>query len=433
MAEKKDQKKTSSKSPKTKITVEEIIHDIFEIGAMQTIPTIQKIESALILANEFLGTDTAAIGLISGNSFLIRCAISTGTRVKTGSSYSIHDTFCLRICQTNERLTIKDMKEEGYEGQTCYKKFGYETYLGVPLLIDNNVVGTLHVAHSKKKKRPFTKSAIDFMDSLAAWISYELKVEEDKQSSHHQITALQKENIELGRKCRALEELSSFVSHDLKHPLRAINGFLELFLDNVGAELTESSRTFIDEALESADYMNVLLDDLLDYIETDKSRKQTKKIDPNALIDSVLKRLKDKIEQTSASVTYDELPIIYYNDSLFVRLLSNLIENAIKYCSDEAPEIHVEGYKKGENWLFSVTDNGIGIPDTHTEKIFTMFERLHTKEDTDGTGIGLAICRKIVESYDGQIWVEGRKDSKGSIFKFTVPIDSHGYEIKKAG
>jgi light-regulated signal transduction histidine kinase (bacteriophytochrome) len=170
--------------------------------------------------------------------------------------------------------------------------------------------------------------------------------------------------------------------------------------------------------------MQRLIEDLLAYSRVGTRARGFEPTDCTAVLDQALANLKAAIEKSEAVVTHDPLPRVVHDKLLLVQLFQNLIGNAIKF-HVEAPRIHVSAEQKGDEWVFAVCDNGIGIEAQYAERIFTIFQRLHTNEEYAGTGIGLAICKKIVERRGGRIWVESQP-GRGSTFYFTVPIGGDG-------
>lgn len=425
---------TEQKEETRQIKLNILLRDFLEIANCQDLVLKDKIEKVLKLANSFLDTDTAVIGEIIGNTYQISYAVSSENNITAGEVFNIHNTFCLRTCQTEGLFTIPDCTTEEYSAMSCREHFKYKSYAGISINVGGKVYGTLHFAtHSKKKH--FFESANELIKIIAQWVSHEIYKNQNYLTLKNAEAALRLENKDLTRKCQDIQELASFVSHDMKHPLRAINGFLELLEMNLGEDITESAKELIQEALSASDYMDMLLDDLLSYLETDKSGAKTEKIDTNEVIKRVVKQAELRFSGINIKITHDNLPTIYYGAALFERIIANLVDNAVKYCDEDPIKIHISSGRDDDHWIFSVQDNGIGVPESHKTKIFGMFERLQTKEDAEGTGIGLAICRKVVESYGGRIWVEpvnhvDTDENQGSIFKFSVPINSHGYEIR---
>ena len=217
-----------------------------------------------------------------------------------------------------------------------------------------------------------------------------------------------------------LEEFNHIVSHDLKTPLTTILGYLSLLIDRHESELSLKSKKLVDNAINSAKRMNNLITDLLYYSCITQNKKLEEKIDCNELISEILVNLKLLIEKEKAKIILDKLPIIIGQKLQIKQLFQNLIENSIKFQGKNNPIIQIQVKKYNDKWLFSIKDNGIGIDHVNIDKIFKIFERLHHEKEYPGTGIGLSICKKVVENHGGSIWVESTLNI-GSTFNFTLP------------
>jgi light-regulated signal transduction histidine kinase (bacteriophytochrome) len=193
-----------------------------------------------------------------------------------------------------------------------------------------------------------------------------------------------------------------------------------LLSERYRGKLDETADKFIGYASEGALRMQVLIHDLLAFSRVGRSGGISERVDGNAVLEEVKQSLDAAMQESGAVVTYANLPDVWADRSLLSQLFQNLIGNAIKFRKAAPPEITVLAEKAGGNWLFSVSDNGIGIAPEYAENIFVVFQRLHARADYPGNGIGLAICKKIVEHYGGRIWVEA-KAGEGSTFKFTLP------------
>ena len=226
---------------------------------------------------------------------------------------------------------------------------------------------------------------------------------------------------ELSRSNTELQQFAYVASHDLQEPLQVIKGFLKLFEKRYKDNLDEKGREFISFTIDGAKRMQDLIRDLLEYSRVGHKTKEFNPIECSVILERALFNLKVAIEKSRAQVTYDNLPTIMVDATQFTSLFQNLIGNAIKFHGAEAPRIHISAELKGNEWLFSVSDNGIGIDLKFIDKIFAVFQRLHTRDEYPGTGIGLAVCKKIVEQHGGRIWVESELQ-KGSTFYFTLPF-----------
>ena len=223
---------------------------------------------------------------------------------------------------------------------------------------------------------------------------------------------------ELIRSNAELEQFAYVASHDLQEPLRMISSYIQLVKERYKEKLDSDANEFIDFAIDGANRMRTLILSLLEYSRANRMQPFLKINTENLLVE-VLHDLKDLINSNNAIIKIEKLPDVYGDQVLIGQLFQNLISNAIKFKGDANPEIRISCKKTNNEYLFSVKDNGIGIPNEYFEKIFIILQRLHTAEKYPGTGMGLAICKKIVERHGGKIWVES-KINKGSTFYFTL-------------
>ena len=226
------------------------------------------------------------------------------------------------------------------------------------------------------------------------------------------------EKLEISNK--ELEQFAYVSSHDLKEPLRMITSFLQLLNRRYTNQLDDDANDFINYAVEGAKRMDKMINDLLEYSRIGNTEKEFKYYQSEKLLETAILNLKSSIENNNASITYDRLPLIYVNDLQIVQLFQNLIGNSIKYRKEENPKIHISADNVDDEYIFSVKDNGIGMDKNHLNRIFTIFQRLHSREEYDGTGIGLAISKRILQKHRGKIWVESEL-GKGTTFYFSIP------------
>jgi signal transduction histidine kinase len=226
---------------------------------------------------------------------------------------------------------------------------------------------------------------------------------------------------ELARSNADLEQFAYVASHDLQEPLRMVAAYTQLLGERYKGKLDADADKFIGYATEGATRMQVLIQDLLAFSRVGRNGGSCERIDCNAAMKDVLQTLAGAIQESGAVVTHGELPALWADHTQIMQIFQNLVGNALKFRGSNPPLISVQAEKNGQHWQFSVSDNGIGIAPEHADNIFVVFQRLHARTEYPGNGIGLAICKKIVERAGGRIWMESQAGS-GSTFKFTMPI-----------
>ncbi|TAF35329.1 MAG: response regulator [Oscillatoriales cyanobacterium] len=226
---------------------------------------------------------------------------------------------------------------------------------------------------------------------------------------------------ELSRSNAELQQFAYIASHDLQAPLGTICGYAKLLERRCQDKFDSQTYNFISNIMSSCTRMQNLIDDLLEYSRIGRSQKPFGLTDCNLVVEEACANLQWAIRKNQAIVSRADLPMVVADSSQLVQLFQNLIGNAIKYRGGDRPMVHVSVSRQGDNWLFSVEDNGIGIPEQYQESIFQIFQRLHTQKECSGSGIGLAICKKIVDRHGGRIWVESAPN-RGAIFYFCLPV-----------
>ena len=230
---------------------------------------------------------------------------------------------------------------------------------------------------------------------------------------------------ELRQSNEALEQFAHIASHDLQEPLRMVASYVQLISRRYKGKLDADADEFIGFAVDGTQRMKRLIEDLLVYSRAGRGEMSTRPVNSWETLQEALYNLRGSIEESKAEVTYDALPMILTSELQLVQLFQNLVGNAIKYRGERAPRIHVSARKQeagaGEEWVFSVADNGIGIEPQYFERVFVIFQRLHGLGEYEGTGIGLAICKRVLQQQGGRIWVES-EPGQGSVFHFALPV-----------
>ncbi|MBW4641525.1 MAG: GAF domain-containing protein [Goleter apudmare HA4340-LM2] len=314
--------------------------------------------------------------------------------------------------------------------QVCHREFlqqfGVKANLVVPILVRDHIWGLL-IAHQCDTPREWTSFELELLQQLANQIGIALSQAQLLEQETRQRQELSRSNAEL-------EQFAYVASHDLQEPLRMVTSYLQLLERRYKHQLDSNADEFIGYAVDGARRMQILINDLLNYSRVSSRGQPFALVDCNVVLAKAIANLQIAINESGAVITHDPLPTVMADASQLLQVLQNLIGNAIKFCQEEPPKIHISVVNKTslpdgtqshliptENeWLFSVSDNGIGLETQYAARIFAIFQRLHSRSKYPGTGIGLAICKKIIERHGGSIWVESQL-GQGSIFYFTIP------------
>jgi len=243
-------------------------------------------------------------------------------------------------------------------------------------------------------------------------INTDITARKEAEQKQSMLAEMERVNIEL-------ERFAAVASHDLQEPLRAIAGCLQILEKTYKGRLDSNADELIQFAIDGAQRMRNLINDLLSLSRVDREEMTFSTTDVPEVIERVKTDLATAIKESNATITYNKLPALSANKTLLTQLFQNLISNAIKFRGDRPPQIHIDASRQNGQWLFSVSDNGIGFEQTYADRIFQPFKRLHSKDKYPGTGIGLPICKRIIERHGGKIWAESHP-GKGTVFNFTI-------------
>jgi PAS domain S-box-containing protein len=316
-------------------------------------------------------------------------------------------------------LSAQHAKE--YRGHCM--KWGYQSIAVVPIRYRDEILGAIHLADTRKDKVPlmkvqFTETTISPLIGEAIH-RFDAEAELEKYRMHLEDLVKQRTE-ELARSNTDLEQFAYVASHDLQEPLRAVSGFVSLLQHQLKDALDEKKTEYMNFIVDGATRMQILINGLLEYSRIDTRGKPPEKTYSQKSLDEALLGLQTSIKESGAKITFETLPTVHIDPVQLTQLFQNLISNAIKFRGDLPLEIHISAIRPNKVWQFAVKDNGIGIEQQYADRIFMIFQRLHTRKKYPGTGIGLSLCKKIIERHGGKIWVES-EPGKGSTFYFTVP------------
>jgi signal transduction histidine kinase len=322
--------------------------------------------------------------------------------------------FAERIRKYKYDIILADFRLPGWNGMETVAMVRGED-LDIPVVLVSGSLGELKAVECIKQ------GAADYVlkDNLARLPQSVRRAIEEKDLRDEN----RRTQEELARSNRDLEQFAYVASHDLQEPLRMVATYTQLLAERYQGKLDENADKYIHYAVEGALRMQTLVKDLLAFSRVGRKQETPREMDCTLVVRNVMANLQSLIQETGARISYEGLPVLVADPSELLQLFQNLIGNAIKFRRAERPEIRITAEKKKKEWLFSVEDNGIGIAPQHVEDVFVIFKRLHTRDEYPGSGIGLAICKKIVEHNQGQIWVESQP-GQGSRFYFTWPYPS---------
>jgi light-regulated signal transduction histidine kinase (bacteriophytochrome) len=305
-----------------------------------------------------------------------------------------------------------------------------------PIRYRNQPLGAVHLADERKEMVPLQTA--QFLETMVAPLIGEalhrFEMENEIVRARDELETRVKERTaelrtlmdELERSNADLQQFAYAASHDLQEPLRVVAGFVKLLEKRYKDKLDEKAHEFIEYSIDGVKRMQMLIKDLLEYSQVGTKGRTFKPVNCSVALEQAIYNLHTALEESGTELTYDLLPTVMADASQMSRLFQNLIGNAIKFHGEAPPRVHVAAEKASEAsgtpevWKFSIRDNGIGMEPQYLERIFVIFQRLHERDKYPGTGIGLAICKKIVQRHGGRIWAES-KPGEGSTFYFTLP------------
>ncbi|APW96860.1 histidine kinase [Halobiforma lacisalsi AJ5] len=389
---------------------ERFLRESYRITSDPDLEFESKLERLLDLAREWMGLEAAGVTNLPSwdDRFHNEYTVGNGWGGPDDELWTDPNEgcYCRKAISADEPVGMTDVRGTEWENDPIYRNYGLTCYLGTKITDGDRPYGTLWVGDTGPRDRPFTDTERTFLELLGRWVSYEIE-------RKHREEALERSN-------ERLEQFAYAASHDLQEPLRMVSSYLQLLEGRYGDDLEGDGEEFLEFAVDGADRMREMIDGLLEYSRVETQGEPLEPVDLDDVLEDVLADLQLQIEETDAEITVDSLPRVEGDRSQLRQVLQNLFDNAITYSGDDPPRIHVDATRRREEWVVSVHDDGIGIDPEEQERVFTVFDRLHGRDEYEGTGIGLALCRRVLERHGGDIWVDSEQ-GEGSTFSFTLP------------
>jgi len=398
-----------------------ILHLIYEIASDITLDAHEKINAVLKATLEYLDLDLAIISKIVDSKYKIRYAYPISSKIKPGKELDLNQTYCLNTFKNSRIFAIHHAKKHPIAKQVCYKKQQLESYIGTRFSVNGRIYGTINFS-SKSDRKKFSSEEKTIVQLVSQWIASQINNENHLQALIKSETRLEDTVEKLSESNAELGRFAYIASHDLQEPLRTVISLTELLKNKYRDNLDETANQYLNFMVDAATNMKDLVADLLEYSRVDNQRTLLEEnVNTNKAIEYVIQNLKESITNSGATITHSDLPTIKAQSLRFISLMQNLISNSLKYKRPgKNPKISITAKEYKSYWQFCVEDNGIGIDHEYYKLIFEPFKRLQNKKEYSGTGIGLAICKKIVNQFGGKIWVKSNLN-KGTKFYFTIP------------
>ncbi len=401
---------------------EHFMNSLYLLSADATISLDKKLNIILKEATSFLKLSNGVISHIVNDKVIIdTCIHKDELEFCHTNTVNVKDTLCQYVIDKNDIVCFHNFKSSELKHIQEHKEYDINTYIGMPLYVHGRIYGTVSFFDKKVKHKAFNDREKSFVRLLCQWIGNEMMRAQYIDYLHDTESRLEDAVEELTNTNSELESFTYVASHDLQEPLRMITNFTGLLKRKHGNELENEAREYLDILSKSAEQMRSLINDLLEYAHASKENVTVKNIDLNEIINHVYANLEKQIRESGAEIIIGDLPIVQANKASMISLLQNLISNGLKFQKeDQNPIINVKAFQYNDAWVIAVHDNGIGIESDYQSKVFEPFVRLHPKSEYIGTGIGLAVCKKIVARMGGTLWIES-EIGLGSTFYISIP------------
>jgi signal transduction histidine kinase len=317
---------------------------------------------------------------------------------------------------------VSELPPEAAAERAEFEAERIQSVIMVPLVFEGRVTGYMGF-DAVRQAVEWPEDIVKLLRITGEIVFNALHRKRSETALRHQAQALEHANTALARSNEELRQFAYIASHDLREPLRAIAGFSALLSQRYTGRLDQDADEYIRFITDAASRMHNMINDLLSYSRLDTQAEPPGPCDMNQVLVLAQSNLLAPISEHRARITHDALPVVQADATQIIQLLQNLIGNAIKFHGAEPPQVHVSAQRRGSEWLFAVRDNGIGIDPRHADTVFHIFKRLHTSDRYPGTGIGLAVCKRILERHGGRIWVEPNQPGPGTTFYFTLPVN----------
>ncbi len=401
---------------------EHLLNSLYLLSANATTSLSDKINYILNEGLNYLDLDCGIICSMDNESYSVlysQCPDEYLINNKT--IFESKDTLCSFTAKKNEVLALHDVSKTNYSNIASHTKFCVNSYIGMPLYVHGKIFGTVSFFANKSRLKPFEEREKSFVRLISQWIGNEMMRTQYIDYLHETESRLEDAVEELTNANSELENFTHVASHDLQEPLRMITNFAGLLKINYSDGLDNTAKEYLNILSTSANQMRMLINDLLDYAHASKENEKIENLDLNNILNYVFANLEKQIRESHAKIIYSKLPNIRANKTSIICLLQNFISNAIKFQAiNNQPIIEIKAFQNTAAWVIAVSDNGIGIDIKYQSNIFEPFKRLHAKSEYEGTGIGLAVCNKIIARMGGTMWIESEKGT-GSTFFVSIP------------
>jgi len=388
--------------------------------ATQSANIEEQLQEIVEQGSTMLGMEIGLISQIRDKSYTVVSSFAPKYNISNGMKCSLDATLCKQTIQSDQVLSIPNIPNVMEIHNPCFADILPKSYIGIPIMVNQHVYGTLSFVSDHIRETAFSETDQDFVRLMGQWVNISLERQQSRDNLATYATNLEKSNTEL-------QQFAYAASHDLQEPLRKIQTFGSRITDRYSDQLDERGKEYLARMQNAAQRMQVLIQDLLLLSRVTTQAQPLESTNLNDVIAGVLSDLEVQIEKANATITIQPLPTITADTTQMRQLFQNVISNGIKFAREGVDvQIEISGkintLKPKAEVEICISDNGIGFEQQYAERIFSVFQRLHGRGEYEGTGVGLALCRKIVERHNGNIIAKGQL-GVGAQFIITLPLD----------